>query len=486
MFANYNLTLNIGYMETWWYTRKPTTIYSRNGETQQSSFDEDMNLQQKIVALTKKQGYEMRFFSRTILEFCEMYTQVVQLIKEEKTVREGVASMTVYAPYAKNNTSPTFFVQVDKNECFILQAFMNVCLEKRQDDTIISMSNCIGVTPFLAYGCGSYIELTYVLKEISYISSDREWQFFKRTSHLIGDECLSTFQKECNEQLSKINDTFNGVYDENRVLFINQKTIIILYNITYIQMGAWGDLDDANDNVGDGMIDIYKKVLPNTMFDSEGMNGREKYMMSNKNKVYKALLSIIKENKNNWGDDIDNYLSFKVGMTLAVIKDLNNKQSILLPHAMSKKEYKEIYQLKIPKDFPKDLLDDIINDIKTLYIRTDLNKQGWVNLEERKNALRIEYHFFTQTICEALNDCAKGKRKSKKDTKKSSKRLTKNSKRTSIKKSTRRSKKSKRQGPSISANSVKVGTVKTGNDGNKWKVKKYTTKYGHTQRWIKI
>lgn len=212
-------------------------------------------------------------------------------------------------------------------------------------------------------------------------------------------------------------------------------------------MGAWGALDDANDNVGDGMVDIYKKVLPKSIFDSDGMNGREKYMMSNRDKVYKALLSIIKENKNSWGNDIDNYLSFKVGMALAVIKDLNNKQSMLLPHIVTKKEYEEIYQLKIPTDFPKDLLNDIINDVKTLYIRIDLNKQGWVNLEERKNALRIEYHFFTQTICEVLDNCTKGKRKSKKNTKKSSKRNSaRNSKKTSIKKSIRGSKKSKRQG----------------------------------------
>lgn len=251
-------------------------------------------------------------------------------------------------------------------------------------------------------------------------------------------------------------------------------------------MGAWGTLDDANDNVGDGMIDLYKKVLPKSIYDSDEFDGKENYMIKNKQKVYKVLRSIIKQN--DWNNDVDTYLSFKVGMVLATIKDLN-EQINSSPLRMKNAEDEinnSLYQLKIPNDFPKDLLNEIINDVKTLYMRTDLNKQGWLNLEKRKNALKAEYYFFTDTVCEVLDNCSKGKRKSKKNTKKSSKRSTRNSKRTSIKKSIRKSKKSKRQGPRISANNVKVGTIKTGNDGNQWKVKKYATKYGITQRWIKI
>lgn len=41
-------------------------------------------------------------------------------------------------------------------------------------------------------------------------------------------------------------------------------------------------------------------------------------------------------------------------------------------------------------------------------------------------------------------------------------------------------------GPIKSANEVKVGTIMEGNDGNQWKVKSYTTKYGKVQRWIKL
>lgn len=279
-------------------------------------------------------------------------------------------------------------------------------------------------------------------------------------------------------------------------------------------MGTWGEYDDENDHVADEWIAIESKIMPKSFDEIKGsvkdvhfaLNTiRRAYAINNPTKVYAQLQKWLgdykKYMKKYKEGDFDYYVCHGtiIGVLLKAIRTL---EELPASDPLGSGIFNSGIPKELPNKFPEILRKEAVNSIEILLDDIDIVTEGWKNPKARKDALNHELFLFTKgkkgikgkfaksDKISAPIACKKGSRKGSKkgSIKKGS---NKSSRKGSIKKGSRKgsikqgSKKGSRKGPSISATSVKVGTIKTGNDGNTWITKDYETKNGIVQRWVK-
>lgn len=180
-------------------------LYTRNGAPQKRCWDdkepyysinmyEGVMFDSEAIALkeNRKQGYEFRFFPHTDEEFLEIYSQIMILIDNDKTLYDAIASISGF--HVKNpETTPSLFVHVEASfdqgtqstteAQLVLNAFRDIKLENSTRTSNVNADYCIGVTPILAYGGGFYTDLRSILDlEHSKNHSDSE----DRRNRLLG------------------------------------------------------------------------------------------------------------------------------------------------------------------------------------------------------------------------------------------------------------------------------------------------------------
>lgn len=244
-------------------------------------------------------------------------------------------------------------------------------------------------------------------------------------------------------------------------------------------MGGWGVYDDENDNVADIWIEIEENTMPKNFEEIEkyvknefeALNIiRRAYAKNNQQKLFDSIKKWLTKFKQNMKGYEDPYINISgVALKAArVIQDLPSSDPL----------GSGIFDSGIPKTlppgYPEWLRQEALKAVKIQLDEIDENKSGWRNIDERKKALQNELFYFS-----------KGSRIKKSIKKSRNSRKSGNSRRSRGSRRSNGSRKKSRQGPNISATSVKIGTIKKGNDDNLWKVKAFDTKFGQVQRWVR-
>ena len=254
-------------------------------------------------------------------------------------------------------------------------------------------------------------------------------------------------------------------------------------------MGVWGEYDDENDNVADMWIGIEESTLPKSFNETkEGLGDdysmintiRATYAKNNPNKIYNGIklwLPKYKKQMKDYEDDENPYMNIS-GIALKAARFLQDLPS---SDPLSSGIFNSMIPNELPRGYPEWLRKEALNAINNQIAR---NQTDWRDDKKRKAALQHELFYFSKG--NQGREGAHPRKITGKVGRKGTRKLSKRGSMRGSRKGTRKSsRQSVRKGPSISATSVKVNTIKKGNDGNTWIVKSFNTKYGNVQRWVK-
>lgn len=175
---------------------------------------------------SRNQGYEMRFFPHNDVEFFEIYSQIMTLLKTNENIYNAVASVSGFRAHDQR-TTPTLFVHVDGNAQLVLDDFKKITVPSRNGNDIISADYCIGVTPILAYGSGFYTDLISIVDR----SDERGYaDFLKACKRNEDSDQVDTNEQEnrqaYEEIMAKNNQLLKLWYKSDLVLFIDHEPLI--------------------------------------------------------------------------------------------------------------------------------------------------------------------------------------------------------------------------------------------------------------------